>query len=160
MSVHFDSRSVLFEEIVKEGDARTSGAHHGDAVLIMKGPQLKPAHRLGAAHVYDITPTLLAMAGLPVARDMDGNVLTEAFTESFLSKQPPRFVDSYETPSRPLLRLRPMAGLTMTTIPRSVRACVTSGMWSKGPGLASVPASVHRFEIERKKERMGASGLP
>ena len=41
--------------------------------------------------------TLLYSVGLPIARDLDGRVLTAAFESAFLARQPLTFVPSYET---------------------------------------------------------------
>ncbi len=46
--------------------------------------------------MLDITPTLLALCGLPVAGDMDGRVLTEAIDGDFLRGHPVRTIDTYE----------------------------------------------------------------
>ena len=48
------------------------------------------------AHNYDVTPTILALLGVPVARDMPGRVLTEIVEDSFWAKYPVRYIDSYE----------------------------------------------------------------
>jgi hypothetical protein len=46
--------------------------------------------------VADVTPTILALLGLPVGRDMAGRVLEELFDPAFLEAHPVRYVDSYE----------------------------------------------------------------
>jgi predicted AlkP superfamily phosphohydrolase/phosphomutase/tetratricopeptide (TPR) repeat protein len=53
--------------------------HRDLGLLIMAGPGLKQDHLLHGASVLDITPTLLALHGLPVGEDMDGKVLVDAF---------------------------------------------------------------------------------
>ena len=49
--------------------------------------------------VLDITPTILALLGLPVAEDMDGRVLTEAIDPAFLKRHPVTSIPTYETAS-------------------------------------------------------------
>jgi len=46
-------------------------------------------------------PTLLALDGLPVARDMDGHVKTEAIDDQFLRTHPVKYIDSYEDDEEP-----------------------------------------------------------
>lgn len=67
---------------------------HG--IIIIKGPSIKSGFRLENAQVYDITPTLLYLFDLPVGKDMDGNVLLEAFREKFKKRNKVRFIPSYE----------------------------------------------------------------
>lgn len=67
---------------------------HG--VILLKGPFIKKNHTLSRAHVYDVLPTLLYMLGLPVAEDMDGKVLIEAFTDDFLRKHSLKTIRTYE----------------------------------------------------------------
>ncbi|HET8646104.1 MAG TPA: hypothetical protein VFO85_11480, partial [Vicinamibacteria bacterium] len=45
----------------------------------------------------DLAPTMLYLMGLPVARDMEGRVLTEMVEESFLRAHPLTFIPSYES---------------------------------------------------------------
>ena len=45
----------------------------------------------------DVTPTILAYLGLPVARDFDGRPAVEVFEESFLREHPVDYVDTYES---------------------------------------------------------------
>ena len=51
---------------------------------------------LPRARIVDVAPTLLYGMGLPVARDLDGRALTEAFTGEVLAAHPLNFVPSYE----------------------------------------------------------------
>ncbi len=45
----------------------------------------------------DVAPTLMYALHLPVARDLDGQVLTPAFAKSFLARHPLTFLPTYET---------------------------------------------------------------
>lgn len=67
---------------------------HG--VILIKGPNIKKGHQIKDAHIYDILPTVLYLFDLPVAEDMDGEVLTEVFDKKFLKERPIRFIKSYE----------------------------------------------------------------
>jgi hypothetical protein len=46
-----------------------------------------------------VAPTLLYLSGLPIARDLDGRVLTEALEPALLQRQPLNFVPSYGAPA-------------------------------------------------------------
>ena len=78
---------------IGKGDA--AGWHTPVGVLVMAGPDIGAGAELGAASVLDITPTILALYGLPVARDMDGQPLTEAMTPEFLRRHPVAWIDTY-----------------------------------------------------------------
>lgn len=67
-----------------------------DAVIIISGKNIRKHQRLTQASVYDIAPTLLYLSGLPVARDMQGSVLTAAVDPKFLKEEPPVYIDTYE----------------------------------------------------------------
>jgi tetratricopeptide (TPR) repeat protein len=57
-----------------------AGWHRQHGVLVMAGPGIRGDERIYGAGLLDITPTALALLGLPVGDDMEGRVLTEAFT--------------------------------------------------------------------------------
>ena len=78
------------------GHYDTPSIAHG--VFAIKGPGVKPANKLENAHIYDITPTLLYLFGLPVGEDMDGRVLVEAFQDGFNKSRKIGFVPSYGAP--------------------------------------------------------------
>lgn len=68
-----------------------------DGVFLLAGPGVRGDRALDRAAAIDIAPTLLYALGLPVARDMPGRVLTEAFDNGFLATHPVAVVPSYET---------------------------------------------------------------
>ena len=49
--------------------------------------------------VADVTPTLLALLGLPVARDMMGTVMEDLLEPSFLAEHPIQEIDSHTPPN-------------------------------------------------------------
>lgn len=53
------------------------------------------------AQLVDLVPTLLYGLGFPIARDLDGDILTEVFETSFIAGRPLSFVPSYEAFSAP-----------------------------------------------------------
>ena len=61
-------------------------AHKLDGILFMKGPSVRKEQNISGATVLDITPTLLALYGLPTAQDMDGRPIEEALTSSTMKK--------------------------------------------------------------------------
>lgn len=107
-------QSVAFLDLVQaEFDARFSGVHHPDGIAIFSGPGVRKtaATRLnalpdalpnassgiGQASVLDITPTVLALLGKPVGRDMDGRALTEIMDPGFLKEHPLSYIESYDS---------------------------------------------------------------
>jgi arylsulfatase A-like enzyme len=71
-----------------------TGTHHPDGVLIAAGGPIVQGADF-SAELYDITPTVLALLGLPVAEDMPGRVLSELIDRSFLDRHPVRRIPSY-----------------------------------------------------------------
>ncbi|MBN1826179.1 MAG: alkaline phosphatase family protein [Candidatus Eisenbacteria bacterium] len=70
---------------------------HGETgLLIAAGPPFRRGARGGAVRPEDLTPLLLAAAGLPVGRDMDGRVPEEALDRRFLRDHPVLRVATYE----------------------------------------------------------------
>ena len=63
------------------------GVHHPDGIVAIAGPGVKAGETI-AGSVMDVTPTLLYMAGLKVPEDLDGSVLTDAFTPGSLADRP------------------------------------------------------------------------
>ncbi|MEM7050195.1 MAG: alkaline phosphatase family protein [Acidobacteriota bacterium] len=77
-----------------------AGSFNGspDGVLLLYGEGIRGGSLLTGADLVDVVPTLIYALGLPVARDLDGQVLTDAFDRSsFLARNPLTFVPSYQT---------------------------------------------------------------
>jgi len=45
----------------------------------------------------DVAPTVLALAGYPAAKDMDGAPIEAVFTDDFLKSNPISYIKSYES---------------------------------------------------------------
>lgn len=79
------------KEIPKE-PAGPALEHSPYGIICMKGPGIKKGEQIFGANLLDITPTILALYGLEVGRDMDGKVLVNAFEDKMNIKS----VDSWE----------------------------------------------------------------
>ncbi len=55
------------------------GCHRPFGIVCLNGPGIKQGERLYGASILDVTPTILALAGLPLGGDMDGRPWLEAF---------------------------------------------------------------------------------
>ncbi len=85
----------LFAHSAKD---RITGNHREEGVIIMNGPCIEPGSTIENASILDVTPTILATMGYPVAKDMDGRTLSEAFNDAFLRTNPVDYIDTYEDP--------------------------------------------------------------
>jgi predicted AlkP superfamily phosphohydrolase/phosphomutase len=90
-----------------QGNAFRSGSHTGapDGFFMAVGDGVKAGATLRGASVLDVAPTILYLMGLPVARDMEGRVMTEILDEEFTRAHPVTFIPSYES-----LAVTPVAG--------------------------------------------------
>jgi predicted AlkP superfamily phosphohydrolase/phosphomutase len=73
-----------------------SGLHRMNGTLIMWGKDVLPGARIEGARIVDPAPTLLYLLGLPVPKDMDGRVLSEALAPALLSSRPIEYRDSLD----------------------------------------------------------------
>ena len=67
-----------------------------DGFVLIRGTGVVHNEKPRSAFAVDIVPTVLYLAGLPVGRDMDGSVLSEAFSEELLRSNPLSLVQTYE----------------------------------------------------------------
>lgn len=67
-----------------------SGTHDKapDGIVILSGKDIEKGATLSRTSVYDIAPTILALMGVPVGRDMPGRVIKEAVSPAFLNENP------------------------------------------------------------------------
>jgi predicted AlkP superfamily phosphohydrolase/phosphomutase/tetratricopeptide (TPR) repeat protein len=80
------------EEIPNE-PAGPADEHREFGIIAMKGPGLKQDQLVFGASLLDVTPTILALYGLPLGRDMDGKPLLSVF------EAPPavEFIESWDS---------------------------------------------------------------
>jgi Type I phosphodiesterase / nucleotide pyrophosphatase len=67
-----------------------------DGFVLIRGAGIVRNSKPRSALAVDVVPTVLYIAGLPVARDMDGSVLSEAFSEESLRTNPLSVVQTFE----------------------------------------------------------------
>jgi len=67
-----------------------------DGFVLILGEGVVHPEKPAAAAPADIVPTVLYAAGLPVGRDMDGRVLTDAFRDDVLRRNPLSLVQTWE----------------------------------------------------------------
>ncbi len=83
------------------GRGNAADWHTPVGVLLAAGPDIRTGFELGSASILDVTPTVLALFGLPAARDMDGQPLTDMLTPDFNRRHAVAWVDSYGGVRRP-----------------------------------------------------------
>ncbi len=77
--------------------AAASHAAAPPGLLLAYGDGIRPGATLApGASILDVAPTLLYLLGLPVARDMEGRVLTEMLEPGYARDHPVTFIPSYE----------------------------------------------------------------
>jgi predicted AlkP superfamily phosphohydrolase/phosphomutase/Flp pilus assembly protein TadD len=79
LSDHGFELGALQEDPSKTRDMRrvSERYHRDEGILYMYGRRVKKNTRLDGAKLLDVVPTVLALGGMPPARDMPGRVLTE-----------------------------------------------------------------------------------
>ena len=72
----------------RRGSHVLSGTHHSEAALhgifVASGGPIRAGVRLGEIDILDVAPTVLHLLGLPVAWDLSGRVLSEAFDPKWM----------------------------------------------------------------------------
>jgi hypothetical protein len=91
-----DGRQFPIEQFLNLSQT-ISGRHSMYGILALRGPHVRQDHKITGASLLDVAPTILALLGRPVAKDMDGKVLTDAIEPDFLCGQPVKFIESYDS---------------------------------------------------------------
>jgi hypothetical protein len=81
-------------------DDGRGGVKAPPGILFLWGPPVRPGAKLQVPTLFDVVPTSLYLLGLPVGRDMDGRVLTEAFTLSLFSGRRVAWIPSHDQGTR------------------------------------------------------------
>jgi arylsulfatase A-like enzyme len=82
-----------FDQLCRRAVTRHSAEHHPEGIFIVAGPSIRRGIQLGAGSILDVAPNLLALLGLPIARDMDGRLWDKMFRPGHSFD----FVETYET---------------------------------------------------------------
>ena len=88
-----------FKPVLFPNKPTTSGHHRLEGVLALYGRGIAPARRLEGASLLDILPTVFALLGEPISRELPGKVLAEAFLLPASDRLRLEYVDAY--PPRP-----------------------------------------------------------
>ena len=67
-----------------------------DGFVLVAGPSAAHRENPAPAQIVDIVPTILFGAGLPIGRDMDGRILTDAFSDEVLRRSTLSAIQTYE----------------------------------------------------------------
>jgi predicted AlkP superfamily phosphohydrolase/phosphomutase len=70
------------------------GDHRPQGILICKGPAIRSDCEIDPPVIYDLVPTLIHMAGLPVPEGLDGRVIEDLCTDDFRCSNEVRFEKS------------------------------------------------------------------
>ncbi len=81
-------------------DDGRGGVKAPPGVLFLWGPPVLPGGKLQIPTLFDVGPTALYLLDLPVGRDMDGRVLTEAFSRDLLSRRAVAWVSTHDEGAR------------------------------------------------------------
>jgi predicted AlkP superfamily phosphohydrolase/phosphomutase len=84
---------------VRERKFWWKGDHRLDGILISKGPGIRRGSRIETASVYDLLPTIMYAAGLPVPANLDGRALKEIFADEFVEANPLNMTSPAESPA-------------------------------------------------------------
>jgi len=91
-----DHAELPYEELCEDTGHVATGIHDPEGIVILAGPAVRQGVELKEASILDVAPTALILLGLPVARDMEGRVWTEAIRPEFLEQFPPASIDTYQ----------------------------------------------------------------
>jgi predicted AlkP superfamily phosphohydrolase/phosphomutase len=77
-----------------------TGDHAINGIVVLSGGPFKKKQVINKASVLDVTPTILYLMGLPIAQDMDGQVMESAILSQYLTDHPILRIPTYETEPR------------------------------------------------------------
>ena len=141
MSDHGFEPGNLRPRTLPNEPAGPAAEHSPFGIFCLRAPDVRAGERIHGASLLDITPTLLHLAGLPAARDMDGQVLVNCFR----SPQTVRLIDSWEDLPGATGQHPPGTGLDSADAHQSLRQLVELGYIAEpNPDLAQAVAETTR----------------
>lgn len=78
---YLPKQKKLFQPVRRQTDFHV-GMHHAEGILLVSGPAVKPGMQVSGARLIDLAPTLLALLGVPIPKEVEGRVLSELFEET------------------------------------------------------------------------------
>lgn len=141
MSDHgFESGNLRPRSLPNE-PAGPAAEHSPFGIFCLRAPDVRAGERIHGASLLDIAPTLLHLAGLPAARDMDGQVLVNCFR----SPQTVRLIDSWEDIPGDTGQHPPGTGLDSADAHQTLRQLVELGYIAEpNPDAAQAAAEATR----------------
>ncbi len=82
-----------------ESDPDINGGHdHAPpGMIVLNGPGIRRDQKIADADIYDVLPTLMTGLGLPVAKDLKGTALADAFCPEALAAADVETVETYSS---------------------------------------------------------------
>ena len=98
----FSLQNYVYQSSVKMGlespgilgasEYEDSGSHRPEGVVVLAGPHILQQDEFLHVNAEDLLPTVLALAGLPIPKNLDGSPISQAFDADFKSSL--RFTDT------------------------------------------------------------------
>jgi predicted AlkP superfamily phosphohydrolase/phosphomutase len=80
---------------------RWSGNHRPDGIFVASGLNIRHAGDIQGARIIDLAPSILALLGVGVPRDMDGRALSAIISEDFLAAHEICYCEAADSDDRP-----------------------------------------------------------
>jgi predicted AlkP superfamily phosphohydrolase/phosphomutase len=93
----FDGMAGALKDVFQSIHPEYSGNHRLNGLIVMNGPGVAAGVDIGVVKHVDIVPTVLALLGLPLAEDLPGRVLNDAFEAPELRASPLQRIRTYQT---------------------------------------------------------------
>jgi len=75
-----------------------TGTHRLNGIVFLKGPGIKPGYKIQDASIVDVAPTILALMGVAIPENIDGQVLQAAMSEALRRQLTIAYSPSAEMP--------------------------------------------------------------
>jgi predicted AlkP superfamily phosphohydrolase/phosphomutase len=85
------SSRVAGTSLIEDHPAHGGGKHAPDGIFVAFGSAMERRKDIGTVSILDVAPTVLYAMDLPVADDMDGRVLSQAFLPAYAAARPVRY---------------------------------------------------------------------
>ena len=82
--------SITKSDLIVRPRPQVKGAHRPQGILFTRGAGMARGADLGEKAIVDVAPTILYSLDLPVPDDLEGRVVSEAFTREFAAARPVR----------------------------------------------------------------------